>query len=573
MPLDRRRPAARRTGFTLVEVLVAAGLCLLIMTVLATCFQAGMDTLSQLKSLGDLQQQLRTADVLLRRDLQAQHLESRFGNRVSDQRLDLYQPYNPYTIDPTTGRLNGPNPSPYGSPPAWQPPDAGFFRIFQGIDSAATVAGGTGVTVNEGTDPDNLPATRATTHILHMAVKVPADRLDRVFTATVPSGVWTALSPFATARALPPTNPAASPEFGFPGEWAEVAYFLDTPQPLTTPSTLGTQRTGQSNGMTLLTLYRKVRLLGNGNPQAAGFTRTTLAAATAPIIPWKYQGLSFNPTTFTPIGGTVANRPADLLNSPMSIAGPYQRLGGILSSRTASGVVPALGSPLETNAPNTIASTGGGQFDAVGFERDAAGNPTATDVVLNNVISFEVRATWDVNPNRDFRYMEAMGVPPPTPASPVPQSVGVPLTAQLPGWSGRADGVFDDLPPVPTLPPPQGAVTGNPLFDRAQATPPTLPRVFDTWAGNNLLPMGQLVPAGGSPTHQYRVDWDRPVADCMPRGTPPNTQTVPTAMGGPLLPNPNCVPLFIRVKAVQIKIRVWDPKNKVARQITLIEPV
>ena len=38
---DRR---AARPGFTLVELMVAAAVCVIIMAILATCFQSGIDT-------------------------------------------------------------------------------------------------------------------------------------------------------------------------------------------------------------------------------------------------------------------------------------------------------------------------------------------------------------------------------------------------------------------------------------------------------------------------------------------------------------------------------------------------
>ena len=87
--MRRYRPDARGTrgGFTLVELLVSAALCILIMTILAMSFQVGMDTLSQLKSVAGLSEQLRAAEVVMRRDLSAIHLTDENGVplRVSQQ--------------------------------------------------------------------------------------------------------------------------------------------------------------------------------------------------------------------------------------------------------------------------------------------------------------------------------------------------------------------------------------------------------------------------------------------------------------------------------------------------------
>src|SRR5687767_11429926 len=81
----RPSPTAR-PGFTLVELLVATALIVVIMAILATAFSVGMDTFSELKSIGDLSEQLRTADDVLRRDLAAAHMEDPAGSvvRVSD---------------------------------------------------------------------------------------------------------------------------------------------------------------------------------------------------------------------------------------------------------------------------------------------------------------------------------------------------------------------------------------------------------------------------------------------------------------------------------------------------------
>ena len=63
----------RRSGFTLVEVLVAMALILFIMTILAAAFSAATQTVSDLKSAGDLAERLRGAATVIHRDLEATH--------------------------------------------------------------------------------------------------------------------------------------------------------------------------------------------------------------------------------------------------------------------------------------------------------------------------------------------------------------------------------------------------------------------------------------------------------------------------------------------------------------------
>ena len=125
---NRRRV---RTGFTLVELLVAAALSILIMAVMATAFQSGLQTLSTLKSLGDMAERLKTAETMLRSDLDAEHFaitdwgdDSPGIQHLSDLRYDTLPP----------------SPSPKG----------GYFKIRQGNPS-----------LPEGVDADGLISTSA----------------------------------------------------------------------------------------------------------------------------------------------------------------------------------------------------------------------------------------------------------------------------------------------------------------------------------------------------------------------------------------------------------------------------
>src|SRR4051812_40305194 len=72
-----------RTGFTLVEMMVAMALTLFIMVILTQAFTLSLDTFSGMKGIGDMQMQLRVAEVILREDLRADHLEGK--RRLSDR--------------------------------------------------------------------------------------------------------------------------------------------------------------------------------------------------------------------------------------------------------------------------------------------------------------------------------------------------------------------------------------------------------------------------------------------------------------------------------------------------------
>jgi len=64
-----------RRAFTITELLVVLALLLIIMATLANAFVAGIQTLRELKALGDLAERLRTSSLQLRRDLAESHFE------------------------------------------------------------------------------------------------------------------------------------------------------------------------------------------------------------------------------------------------------------------------------------------------------------------------------------------------------------------------------------------------------------------------------------------------------------------------------------------------------------------
>ena len=431
-----RTARTRRPGFTLIEVLVAAGLCMLIMVVMTQAFAAGIDTFSVLKSTGELQERLAVAGTVLQSDLAATHLENQVGEplKVSAIRYDRIQ----------TGE------------PAARPPHRGFFRLQQ-EDLAVTT------NVPEGNDPDGIPSSRATNHILHMTVKLPGTRQDRAFTAnlTGASAIVTASLSQTSLINLEPSN------LRYCSQWAEVAYFLN---PTSTGTTAG--------GTPLFSLHRRIRVLTKNDDTGISWSGNQ---ATAP-------GMSCSPVL-----------PSKNLNGPGNITVPDNRLGTKTGIRTAAGI---------------------DDFAALG---------TGDDILLSNVISFEIKANWDSGAW----------------VSNAPGGSGNP--AIFTTAPGSNEFPFDNLPEAPSVAAGSSQTVGmttytwptgiaNNLFRRSIGT--GLIRVFDTWSDRG----------------QYG-SWNNPA----------------TVAGTVLNPNPNCVPLPIRLKAIQIKLRIYDPKNKLARQITLIQ--
>jgi type II secretory pathway component PulJ len=453
----RYHPTTRRPAFTLVELMVAAALTILIMTVLATAFSAAMESLSTLKSMGGLAERLRTTHNLLNDDLTAQHFLGGTSSdvpQVSDLRYDLL--------------------SPGGNQQA--PPPGGFFFLRQGTGS-----------VFEGLDQDQLFSTRGTDHVLGMTVRRQGKRPDQLFTVdltplinhandtTKPPAERSAAGfvvlklngqskndvPMPVATMANPANLSAliTVPSVFVSEWAEVYWFLGNPNNI--------------GGVNNYTLYRRARVL------------TPLPNDNIPVA---VAALVQDTISFRPVGvGTVGT------NTPETIRVPTNRL---------------FSTPDGPYTPN-VALPG-------------------DDIVLTNVVGFELKATWQQasqwqtpgsgGPNTYAKTPTTRTILPNTISA---GSVGNQIDFTTPFTNGavaNGDFPFDDLPvwnlglPNPNLP-----ENTSPAY--------TGKRVFDTWA-----------PVSG---------WNTPG-------------------------NPNCIPFRARIMGVQVKVRVFDIKNKLTRQSTLV---
>jgi hypothetical protein len=80
----------RRTAFTLVELLIGAAITVMIMTILAICFQTSMTAMSAMRAQGDAADQLRALGTVMKKDFAASRcLETEgpmrnHGRRISD---------------------------------------------------------------------------------------------------------------------------------------------------------------------------------------------------------------------------------------------------------------------------------------------------------------------------------------------------------------------------------------------------------------------------------------------------------------------------------------------------------
>ena len=178
----------RRHGFTLVEMLVAFALILFIMVILTEAFGSALRAFRDLKAVGDLEEKLRTAANVVRRDLAADHFEGK--RRLSD--------------NPKSWSL------------AW-PAREGFFRVHQRSPRSGWEAA-------EGTDSDQLSSQRSALWALHFTVKLRGNERNEFFLAQVPAA-------FPSIRTSFFNHPIdakfqETPTL-FQSQWAEVAYFLE----------------------------------------------------------------------------------------------------------------------------------------------------------------------------------------------------------------------------------------------------------------------------------------------------------------------------------------------------------
>lgn len=340
-----------RGGFTLVELLVAMALIIFIMTILSAAFSVAGDTFRQLKAIGDMSEQLRSASTIIRRDLQADHFEDISGDR-------------PPLRDISTG--------------TWDGSRKGFLYVRQ--DSVLIPAASPGF---EGSDADGLQSFRATDHEFGMAVRLSAKTQGDTVSATTTAPV---LANLAGSNLL---DFAFNPQ-QMVSRWAEVYYFLR-------PTSVVTQ---EVNGTTqqLYTLYRRQRvvaphavLLPNttpGPPVPVQFNpdvvnSTSLALAQVPLPPSPPQ-----PPQFMAVGpeSLTASVPANPAVPGVFI--PTNRLGGWHD-------------PLRTGYPGPYPApppqTGPGPAPATFDWRPypASGAEYGSDILLNNVVSMRVRIQND----------------------------------------------------------------------------------------------------------------------------------------------------------------------------------
>jgi hypothetical protein len=286
----------------------------------------------------------------------------------------------------------------------------------------------------------------------------------------------------------------------------------------------------------LYVLLRRVKLIAPAPSAGDG-----IPGGDIPVLPPSPQPWSPEISSRTNISGV----PGQYYNRPLSITWPMNRFGMSPAPLTAAPGPPTVPhNPNVAGLPATLAGPAGSPlggpftptrdnlYPALAQEQQLTADIWGNDVLLHNVVSFEIKAWWD----------PPVANPPAITAAEVaalqPRQI-----YNYPGFGPvpNSDYPFDFIP----------YSTKNVLFMDAAAFNPVRARVFDTWSDALGSPYGDVDLNPATPD-----EWQR--SDTLPL-TPGNTAAR--------------LPVPIRIKALQIRIRIWDAKSEQTRQITIVQDV
>jgi prepilin-type N-terminal cleavage/methylation domain-containing protein len=348
-----RERGAQRRAFTLVELLVAMALTLFLMVILSEAFSAGLGAFRQLKSVCDLQEKLRTAASIIRRDLRANYYKF-----TAPATATLFTPGS----SQDNVRLSFFN---FADTTNYQPPTEGFLRLWQ-----------EGALTNEGVDGDGLACFRmsATDNLLHFSIKLEKDgkyRPESYLSVPVPLG--------SPAGSSGPVDLQSGNKDLLNSQIAEVVYFLGP----NSTGTTSTTKSGAFGGVPLFALYRRQLVAPNSAADANtlnGAPRTPYTASSKPPEDNIYYEVSCKQDP------QVAGPPQQLyFNTPADLTIPERRFGMVSSPAVAGQTSPpyfCAGKPIVTG-PNSYPRLA----DQLGSTAVQAGD----DIVLANVVSFVVK--------------------------------------------------------------------------------------------------------------------------------------------------------------------------------------
>jgi type II secretory pathway pseudopilin PulG len=514
----------RREGFTIVELLVAAAVSMVLMVILTEAFKNGIDLFRTLRAQGQMMERLRTATNVVRTDLASFHFQQAGSSGYLSQQYltnvtvgGTTPPYQPPGYNNNAlGLFAGSNRFNSGIPSTLNDMD-GFFRILQAPEpsnpmSAQFNPAGLPVAF-EGTDGDGLLFSRATQHILHFTV-CRRETSPTVTFPVDPSYLFRVVE--NPGGPIPPNLSVFPTSYIDPPSFREAGVFGTRWAEVAYFLVANGNNTAivpgtNSTGMPLFNLFRRVKAIIPDAVSGAtpSYPVPVPAADTPPASGNPAISSSINTTSGQIVGG-----PTNCYNTATDVTQPCYRM----SMATAANATDPNAAGVATNGYRSLA------------QDVPSGDPRAgDDILISDVISFEVKAAWD-------NVEQWTGTPTAPAASPF---YNVPA---LGGNIPNSDYPFDYIP-LTTTTPPAPPVQNPPLTQQPAMNNSTFAangwHVFDTWSCNGIY--GPSVAAGPG-------NWATP-------GTPVS------------------LPVRIRVKALLIRIRIWDSRTQQVRQLTIIQDV
>jgi prepilin-type N-terminal cleavage/methylation domain-containing protein len=326
--------AMKRQGFTLVEMLVAMALTLFIMVILSQAFITGLDSFSQLKAIGDMEETLRVATSNLRNDLTLDHFEGK--RRMSDP-----------TFLATL-------------------PRQGFFRVVQKTPSwleGSDLDDPNPPNASVGLDPTVFPPGYPV-HVLHFTIKLRGNRRENFLSASVPAG-----SPLLTTNTnffLQSTD-ALYQNNTFNSQWGEVVYFV-----------VATGKTTDA-GTNLFNLYRAQFVVAPRN-DLINAALVPGIAGTPPSTPPGYTNIACNAYNNSGNPFLYFYTPADLAKQPAAPSSIPPPAGTFVLPRTIDPrSLDPVGDPANGIPPTIV--RGGNKIDP----------RSQATLLTNNVVHFTVQ--------------------------------------------------------------------------------------------------------------------------------------------------------------------------------------
>lgn len=490
----RNTTTERRKGLTLVEMMIALALSIFIMAILSEAFITGLNAFGNFKALADLDQRLRTAANIIRRDLKAPHFD---GSKrlsectVSGRPMPMLDGLlaNVYP-NVQSGQIVHRELQQY----RFKPPLEGFFSIEEWPNRPGAPPRIT--STFEGVDGSSRPSYRDRYDVLHFTSRLEGNEPDKFFFGRVRLPVLPAYPSLDNAGLSQGSTRYDTGGNGmYSSQAAEMLYFMGDDETVLLPGV-----DTQGGPVRTFNLYRQAWLLV---PDRFSDGVTTPVQDT---FPYTLATGSFAQNN--DISAYRQASDANWYNTMASVQHRERRVGANpvnpLSLPLPPGVSPANQPVMVARSPKTLAN----------------GTLEGSDILLTNVISFDVK-------------------------------VFDPFAYKLPRTPGSGRGAYVDI--------------GDVYYDSSLINPVTgLPFTMPTASGDAS---DGLQPAFGGQENSPALEYFDTGTSRFEGPIDPLNPAIPSRFSPYHSPATHAYPF----PSIQITIRVFEPKSRQTRQITIIQ--